>query len=205
MGQEVACTARHGAIVAKGKALFETDEILFRSPSLRLHIPLKGLVAKVEGGDLVLRWGKTQATLSLGANAAKWADKIANPKSVLDKLGMKAHMRVAIVSFDDAAFVRDLGKRECDVHVGAPRAGEDVIFFGVTHRKELDRIAKLATKLAPSGALWVLRPKGVADVGESDVMRAGKASGLVDVKVVRFSETHTAEKFVIPVAKRRPI
>jgi hypothetical protein len=29
-------------------------------------------------------------------------------------------------------------------------------------------------------------------------MKAGQAAGLVDVKVVRFSETHTAEKFVVP-------
>jgi hypothetical protein len=34
-------------------------------------------------------------------------------------------------------------------------------------------------------------------------MAAGKAAGLVDVKVVSFSSTHTAEKFVIPISKRR--
>ncbi len=34
------------------------------------------------------------------------------------------------------------------------------------------------------------------------VMRAGRAAGLVDVKVVGFSATHTAQKFVIPVAAR---
>ena len=33
-------------------------------------------------------------------------------------------------------------------------------------------------------------------------MAAGKRAGLVDVKVVSFSETVTAEKFVIPVARR---
>lgn len=33
-------------------------------------------------------------------------------------------------------------------------------------------------------------------------MKAAKAAGLVDVKVVRFSETHSANKFVVPVAKR---
>mgnify|MGYP006170174075 CR=1 FL=1 len=41
-----------------------------------------------------------------------------------------------------------------------------------------------------------------ASVVEADVMAAGKAAGLVDVKVVRFSATHTAEKLVIPVTKR---
>ncbi len=33
-------------------------------------------------------------------------------------------------------------------------------------------------------------------------MAAGKRAGLVDVKVVSFSETVTAEKFVIPMARR---
>jgi hypothetical protein len=33
-------------------------------------------------------------------------------------------------------------------------------------------------------------------------MDAGKAAGLVDVKVISFSDTHTGEKFVIPLALR---
>jgi len=34
------------------------------------------------------------------------------------------------------------------------------------------------------------------------VIAAAKEAGLVDVKVVRFSDTHTALKLVIPVARR---
>jgi hypothetical protein len=34
------------------------------------------------------------------------------------------------------------------------------------------------------------------------MMRAGQEAGLVDVKVVSFSDALTAEKFVIPVANR---
>ena len=71
--------------------------------------------------------------------------------------------------------------------------------FSLPHATPL---ADLRDALAPAGALWVLRPKGCGAITESDVMAAGKAAGLVDVKVVRFSETHTAEKFVIPVSKR---
>jgi hypothetical protein len=40
-------------------------------------------------------------------------------------------------------------------------------------------------------------------LSERRIMNEGKAAGLVDVKVVAFSPTHTAEKFVIPV-KHRP-
>ena len=39
-------------------------------------------------------------------------------------------------------------------------------------------------------------------VSESEVRTAGRAAGLIDVKVVRFSDTHTADKFVIPKEER---
>ena len=48
----------------------------------------------------------------------------------------------------------------------------------------------------------MIRPKGSSAISESEVMSAGKRAGLVDVKVVSFSKTHTAEKFVIPRADR---
>lgn len=47
-------------------------------------------------------------------------------------------------------------------------------------------------------------PEGArAEISERATMAAGKAAGLVDVKVVGFSPTHTAEKFVIPLLNRR--
>jgi len=50
--------------------------------------------------------------------------------------------------------------------------------------------------------LWVVAPKGVKEITEADVLAGGRKAGLVDVKVVRFSETHTAHKFVIPKMRR---
>ena len=56
----------------------------------------------------------------------------------------------------------------------------------------------------PTGAIWVVSLKGkAARVKDVEVMRAGKAAGLVDNKVCGFSATHTALKLVIPVAARR--
>ena len=55
---------------------------------------------------------------------------------------------------------------------------------------------------AEYGMHWTLRPKGTKDLTEAEMMRAGQEAGLVDVKVVSFSDLLTAEKFVIPVAKR---
>jgi hypothetical protein len=52
------------------------------------------------------------------------------------------------------------------------------------------------------GAIWIVRPKGRPEITEAETMAAGKRAGLVDVKVVAFSDTHTAEKYVIPVSRR---
>ena len=58
------------------------------------------------------------------------------------------------------------------------------------------------TLLASKGALWVVYPKGVQIIREIEVIDAGRAAGLKDTKVVAFSPTHPALRFVIPVAAR---
>ncbi|MGH8103778.1 MAG: hypothetical protein ACREJQ_04570 [bacterium] len=75
--------------------------------------------------------------------------------------------------------------------------------FAANRREELKESGKLKKALKSNGALWVIRPKGSGDISEAEVMSARKAVGLVDMKVVKFSETHTAEKFVIPLTERR--
>jgi hypothetical protein len=82
------------------------------------------------------------------------------------------------------------------------RKGSDLILFAANRAQDLNELARLKTYLKPRGAIWVIRPKGVAAITERQVMSAAKAAGLVDVKVASFSPTHTAEKLVIPVGLR---
>lgn len=186
----------------QGEAMLETDEILFRGDR-RLLIPLRDIKsAKADDGDLLIRFSGGQAIFELGSEAAKWANKITNPKSVVEKLGVKPGLKVSVLHLDDPAFVADLEAVGADTSTGRVKKGSDAIFYGANKRTDLGRLATLKDSLDSAGALWVIRPKGGKEITESDVMAAGKAAGLVDVKVVRFSETHTAEKFVIPVAKR---
>jgi hypothetical protein len=42
-------------------------------------------------------------------------------------------------------------------------------------------------------------PKGVKEIREVEVIEAGRAAGLKDIKVCAFSATHTGLKFVFPV------
>ena len=200
MGQEIACKVRIDGRTTDGKVLFETDEIVVRAEK-RVIIPLKNLKsADVSRGALHLAWEGHEVSLELGdAAAKKWLEKIRNPKSRLDKLGIKPGQRVSVIGV--AGFVDELKERGADVSA-RPRKESDAIFFGANENGDLSKVETLKKSLAPAGALWIIRPKGTKAITEAATMAAGKAAGLVDVKVVRFSETHTAEKFVIPVAKR---
>jgi hypothetical protein len=182
-----------------GEALLETAEVIFRGER-RLVIPFAD-IRTLESHDGRLTINETIA-VDLGGDASKWAEKIRNPRSVIQKLGIKPGQHVALVKLDDAAFAADLENAGARVTIGKPKKNSDAIFYGANATAELTRMSTLKTSLASNGALWIIRPKGVKTITESDVMAAGKAAGLVDVKVVKFSETHTAEKFVIPIASR---
>jgi len=201
MGTQALCRVQIGQDSADAKALLETEELIVRG-AIKAKIPFreaKDVVA--EGGVLRLRWNDRDVRIHVGKDAAKWADKIRNPKSVTDKLGIKAGQKIAIAGNVDDAFLADLEKRGADVSRRL-RRDSDIVFFATDRREDLARLGEIARYLQPAGAVWVLRPKGVSTISESDVMAAGKAAGLVDVKVVKFSETHTAEKLVVPVRLR---
>jgi hypothetical protein len=205
MGAEAACTLHLDGRATRGTALLEKHDLIFRGP-FRLTIPLKEIQsARATGGSLAIRFGTRTATFDLGAPAARWADKITNPPSRADKLGMKAGLTVLLVELSDPAFRAELVSRDVRIVTRAPAGGADAVFFAAERAAALNRLERLRLAIKPNGAIWVVRPKGQAGVSESAVLAAGKQAGLVDVKVVSFSDTHTAEKFVIPVAKRLPV
>jgi hypothetical protein len=217
MGSEAACTLHLDGRATRGTALLEQHHLVFRGTALsergerrvegpfRLAIPLKDIQsARAAGGWLAIRFGARAATFELGAPAARWADKISNPPSRADKLGVKAGLTVLLAGMSDASFRDELERRDVRIVTKAPAAGADIVFLGAERPAALNRLEPLRQAIKSNGAIWVVRPKGKPEVGESVVMAAGKQAGLVDVKVVSFSETHTAEKFVIPVAKRVP-
>jgi hypothetical protein len=189
---------------SRGTAWLEHKDLVFRGP-VRLAIPLATIrEATARDGTLHVRFGKKSAEFAIGSAAEKWARRITNPPSRLDKLGVKPGMTIASIGVTERAFVTEVTGRAAKVANRAPAASRpvDLIFFGVEHRDALARLSTLAGLIKPDGAVWIVRPKGHKDVTEAETMAAGKRAGLVDVKVVSFSDTHTAEKFVIPVARR---
>jgi len=190
MGQERECTMKLGRKTCAGKAYLETDFLLFRGDE-RLKIAFKEM-KKVSSGDgwLKVDFAGGPASFELGAAAAKWADKILHPTSLLDKLGVKAGVKIATEGKLDAAFVKDLG--------ATVKSAADLLFFGAEDGGALSKIAKLKTRLSEGGAIWVIYPKGRTEIREVDVIAAGSDAGLKETKVARFSDTHTALRFSQP-------
>jgi len=207
MGQEVRCEAQFagktsGSRISAGKALLETDDLIFRG-DFRLSIPLKDIQSLAAAdGVLEVTWPAGTARFTLGAQAEKWAHKIRNPRSLADKLDVKPGMRVSLCGVRDTAFREQLNARTGEIFEGKPGKDSDLIFLGAETQKELARLQPLEASLKRNGAIWIVYPKGHTEITENHVRGAGLQAGLVDVKVARFSETHTALKFVIPVARR---
>jgi hypothetical protein len=202
MGQEATCTLTFGRTKAEGKALLETDALIFRGGDVRLSVPYRKMSAvEAKNGALRVTFPDGVATFAIGAAASTWADKILNPPSRLDKLGVKPDHAVILLGIKDAGFVSELETRRA--RVSTRLQGEaDIIFLGADRRETRAKLRAIQKYLRRNGAIWVIRPKGHIAITESDVMTAGRAAGLVDVKVARFSDTHTAEKLVIPVTRR---
>ena len=104
MGREATCHARMGRESGVGKALLETDEVRFRG-DFRARVPLREISRVLATrGVLTLEWPGGRLALALGEAAEKWAEAIRHPKSVVEKLGVKPGLKVAVLAGFDADF-----------------------------------------------------------------------------------------------------
>jgi hypothetical protein len=202
MGDEATATLRLAEGSYAGKAYLETTELIFRGDR-RFVLPLKEIEAvSSEAGRLIVTHHGERAEFEIGPAAGRWAEKIRNPRGRLDKLGVKPGMRVAVLGIDDPDFVSELTARGSEIS-GDGADGLDLVFYSADSIEELERLAELRGRLKPAGAVWVVSRKGkAATLKDVEVMAAARGAGLVDNKVVAFSETHTALRLVIPRAQR---
>ena len=202
MGIETTCRVETDAGTGDAKVLLETEELIVRG-AFKTRIPLKTVEsAEVDGRKLIVSHGNSRTVLHLGPEAARWADRILNPRSRLEKLGVKPGMVVSCQGITDPAFQDELTAAGAMVSWGRIKKDSDLIFLGVERDPEVSRIAPATSSLRPSGAIWVIHPKGKGGVKDTAIFAAGREAGLVATKVAKFSESHTAEKLVVPVAKR---
>lgn len=124
-------------------------------------------------------------------------------RSLFDKLGVFTEARVVLVGRHDEAFIAALNAQLVKPASASLRTRYDMIFVRVDSSKDLAWLARGAAYLKPNGALWVFHPKGRGALpSDAEVRAAGLAAGLVDNKISAYTDSHTATRFVIPVARR---
>lgn len=133
-------------------------------------------------------------------------------KPLARKLGLKGGMTVRLINPPDG-YWRIVGNEPdaLELHVLDAADDEAAAFthlFATGMQDLEDGFAAARTGMAVDGMVWASWPKrasGVAsDVARAEVMAAGKAAGLVDVKVAAIDDTWSGLKFVIPLDGRGP-
>jgi hypothetical protein len=200
MGLEADCTVRHDGQVSRGKALLETKELIFRG-EFRLKIPFAEIRSlETKGGELHVTSGAGAAVFELGTQAENGPSRSAIRKACW--ISSEPDSRVAVLGVRDEAFLADLVSRAPDAARGKPKKDSDLIFLAFDAPNALEQLGPLRGFLKPNGGIWVVYPKGRKDINEDLVRAAGRAAGMVDVKVAGFSDSYSTLKLVIPVNKR---
>jgi hypothetical protein len=198
VGAEATCHVRLNQSESVGKAHCGDGEIDFRGDfRFRWNWSELSSVEAIEG-QLVIRKGTDEAILELGDLAEKWCHAILNPKTRLDKLGLKPnHSYQAWGEFDEA-FPDELVKR-----AGSPGIKPlDIVFIRMDSVGDLPKLLEARSVIAQNGMIWAVWPKGRKEFREDDIRDFSLQNGLVDVKVASFSTTLSSLKMVIPVKER---
>jgi hypothetical protein len=209
MGAEARCRLDHEGASHEGKALLETDELLFRGDGrgtargYRLAIPFASIRSvQGEDGALHVEFSEGSATFRVGDQAERWAERIRSPKPLIDKLDVKAGQTISIVGVRDSAFLDAVRARAARVVMGRFASDSNLVFLGAENVAALARLEKAAAAITRDGAIWVVHPKGADGLRDIEIFAEAKRLDLTYTKVARFSSTHTAEKLVIPKSKR---
>ncbi|HEY7024325.1 MAG TPA: hypothetical protein VH371_05110 [Candidatus Limnocylindrales bacterium] len=125
-------------------------------------------------------------------------------KPLIDKLGVRPDSRVALVGSFAEDFRKMLCGRTQSVVEGVEGESVDLIFVTADSVEELGRLKQLRDHIVSKGAIWIVSRKGKqATIRDTDVIAASIDAGLVDNKVVSFSDTHTALRAVIRLRDRK--
>ena len=204
MGQEVKTQLRWDGRIIEGTALLETDSLIFRGGA-SVTVPFSEMWSvEANAGWLELKTQRGLLLLELGPKAEIWKEKIKNPKGLVEKLGVDAMKKVAVVGKLDAGLRKEIEVTGAKVAKSARTAASfDMVFVAANAQKDLEGIAKARELIKDDGAIWIVYPKGNQALSERDVLTGGRTRELTDNKQVKVDDALTAVRFVIPVHLRK--
>jgi hypothetical protein len=203
MGREAITTFRIGGRQGRGRVHLDSACVLFPG-----HVPARVAFARMrdvraDSGVLHFRCEAGPVEIDLGAAAPRWAEGIVNPKSRLEKLGVKSGLRCAVIRVGEPGFAAEIRAATGIAAALRVSAGTDIVFIGIEQPADLRKLRDVRARMRDDAAVWIVHPKGKGATVRDDEVRQGIAeAGLVDVKIAAFSERLTSTKAMVPRAAR---
>lgn len=199
MGLEAVCAVSCGGPASVGKAHCG-DGVLEFSGDFRLKWKWSDLESVVvEGETLVVVRNGERADFELGESAEKWRHAILNPRSVVEKMGLKPTHQYQLWGNFEPEFLADVVAQAGEPAKVGPY---DVLFVRLLDFSDLSQIVNARAEIKRNGMIWVLWAKGRKEFNDSHIRAYCLAHGLVDVKIASVSSVLTSCKYVIPVKDR---
>lgn len=115
---------------------------------------------------------------------------------------MKPGSRVALRGLKDQALLAELKATGARVAARIGAGPYDIVIIGLDASSDLPLLADAKKRIVRNGMVWAVWPKGRKEFREDDIRHFGPTAGLVDVKVMSFSDELSGLKLVIPLAQR---
>ena len=183
MGLDTRCSATFNKQTSVGRVQLETDYVLFRG-DFRVKLALAAITGlAIKDGVLSLK--SAEGTLALALGPA--ADTVGRKDRIAEEPRREARRQARRTRVSRGRrrprICRRADDRPAPTSSSRVRKQSDQIYVAIESSKDLARFKALLPSLNPDGAIWAIRRKGLADASEAATMAAGKAAGLVDVKV----------------------
>ena len=198
MGLEASTIAGKGRKRFTGKLHLDSKFLTFKGPDFQWAVALTpALSAESKQDLLVIQNGSDRITFEIGANAAKWVEKILNPPNRITKLGIKPEQKFWLSRGFQKSFADELRRHGAK----ATRQIEncEIAFWLVSRLEQLSEFDDIADRLPEGVNLWVVWKKGSATVGQTAVMERAKSLGFGPSKTAAFDDQHSSMRF----AKKR--
>ena len=124
-------------------------------------------------------------------------------RSRTEKLGVKPGSRVALRGLKGRELVDELKTAGARVAARVGAGPYDIVIVRLDSSSDLPLLVDAKKRMVTNGAVWAVWPKGRKGFREDDIRHFGPTAGLVDVKVMSFSDELSGLKLVIPLALRR--
>ncbi len=204
MAMESTCRLQVGKDTHDGRVRMEADHIDFAGAT-KYRFRIAEITHPRRESDAIrfsFHGNPVSINLDDQLKAEHWIEYILHPRSLADKLGVRAGATVRILNLEDGELMTSLEHKKTKF-VSNPSARCDMVMLGVERASELRQIEDLTDTLRPDGAIWVVLPKSVRTVTKANVFAAAREAGMKHVEIVDFSDNRAAYKIVRLAAPRK--